>query len=223
MFNLAEFNAIIFDLDGLVLDTETGFIQAWKQTAQHLQLPIPANFWQYLSGLNASKVMQQLLQLNLVEFDLTKFQQLSADFWRQNVQQQGLPIKTGFQELLALIQQLQIPYALATNSPMKNANECLQLAGLETAFEVIISAEQVEHPKPAADVFLQAAQQLNTPIEHCLILEDSLVGIQAAQTAGGIAVLIPSVYPICSELITLSPYICADLSEITKIIQPNLP
>lgn len=187
--------AVIFDLDGLVLDTEITYFDAWQQALTLMGLPFYPEWRHTLSGMAYKMIEQQLLQAYGASFDLARFGQLSAQCWRASVQRDGIAVKLGFHALKAWLDEQQIPYALATNSPGANARECLALAGLTDAFAIMVSREQVKQPKPHPDVFLQAAACLAQAISQCLVLEDSYTGITAAASAGAKIVYIPSSQP----------------------------
>lgn len=185
---LTDFAAVLFDMDGLVLDTETTYLQAWQQAIQQMDYPChqlqPVN----LAGLSHADVEKQLIKTFGKTFDLSVFNTLSSQCWYKIVQQQGIPIKPGFWPLLAAILDNHIPYCLATNSSRKNAQECLTYAQLIGIFPHIISRDDVPLGKPEPDIFLYAAHRLNVNIKDCLILEDSWTGICAGFRAGAYVV-----------------------------------
>jgi HAD superfamily hydrolase (TIGR01509 family) len=214
-----DFSAIIFDLDGLVLDTEITYLTAWQQAAELMGYESSALTMPALSGLHYQAVTAFLVTQFGKNFDLTQFNQLSGECWRHHVQQHGIQKKSGFEELLSVIKQCNIPFCLATNSAELNARECLALADLGGVFSQLISRDDVQHGKPAPDIFLLAANRLQHPIQQCLVLEDSLVGIAAAQAAGAIPVLIPSTLPITASPITKNIAVFANLSQVTEIVE----
>lgn len=221
MKKFPDFSAIIFDLDGLVLDTETTYIKAWQQAVQVMGHDFSVLSAQTLSGLHYQAIVNILLTNFGADFDLPRFNHLSGECWRDYVQQQGIAKKIGFDELLLIVQQREIPFCLATNSPEINARECLALAGLKDTFSVIVSRDDVKHGKPAPDIFLTAAKRLQHPIEQCLVLEDSLVGIAAAQAAKAVPVLIPSVSSIVEAVLNKDVTVFADLAQVAEIIRNN--
>ena len=189
---LNDFSAVIFDLDGLVLDTETTYLKAWQTAAAILGYQLSNEFCLSFSGLSGQAVRERLLQECGTDFDLMHFSELSGKAWREYVEKHGIAVKQGFFELLAHIQKHNLPYCLATNSRKLNALECLALAGLSDVFELIISRDDVAEPKPSPEVFLKAADCLNVPITDCLILEDSHTGVMAAHQAGAYVCYVPS-------------------------------
>ena len=215
-----DFSAAIFDMDGLVLDTEKTYCIAWQQASAEMGHEFTEEFCLSMSGLHYQDVEKRLLNACGADFDLKLFSHLSGSYWHQYVSQYGIPIKKGFYNVLAELNTLKVPFCLATNSRLVNALECLKLAGLEDIFSIIVTRDDVKQGKPAPDVFLFAAEALTTPISQCLVVEDSSTGIQAATKAGAISVFIPSVFPVDLTTVDLAAYYLNDLDELTQIIHP---
>lgn len=222
MLKLSDFSAVIFDMDGLVLDTEPGYLVAWQQAAKAMGYELSEAFCLSLSGLHYKAIERKLMALCGTDFNLQTFNQLSGSFWRQHVYAQGISIKHGFTELLEFIVQKQIPYCLATNSRTINAYECLELAGIKDVFSTIITRDDVQHGKPEPDVFLKAAELLQVPINQCLVLEDSHAGIVAASRAGAFSVFVPSTDPTDSRAVELCDVIMIDLAHALITFQGAL-
>lgn len=216
MLDLADFSAVIFDMDGLVLDTETTYFIAWQQAAASMGYKLSDGFCASLSGLSGEAGTQKLLAECGTDFDLSTFKQAAGLHWHGHVKHHGIAVKHGFHDLLALIIQHDIPYCLATNSRTMNAVECLALAGLTEVFHLIISRDDVQHGKPAPDIFLHAAARLQVPIARCLVLEDSHAGIVAATQAGAFTVFIPSVQPINPLTFALCDVMLPDLRAVRE-------
>ncbi len=220
MRKISGFKAIIFDLDGLVLDTESTYVTAWQQAVTAMGYAGERLVTQAWSGLHYQAVEEKLIAQFGANFDVTHFNSLSGQFWRTHVQQHGIQKKHGFDLLLNLITQQPLPFCLATNSAAVNARECLAFAGLADTFALIISRDDVLHGKPAPDIFLTAAKRLQQPIEHCLVLEDSLIGIAAARAAGAMAILIPSA-DISSTALTADIQVMTDLTQVAQTFFKN--
>ncbi len=214
-----QFSAVIFDLDGLVLDTEMTYFLAWKKAASIMEFDFSDEFCASLSGLHFQHVEDKLFCTFGASFDLDRFKQLSGQVWRETVKEQGIPVKKGFLNLLKQLRSNSISFCLATNSQQNNALECLELAGLAQVFSIIISRDQVRQGKPAPDIFLAAAKALKTPIKQCLVLEDSSTGIQAAARAGAVSVFIPSIYPFQQATAEMADFFYSDLNCLAEIIK----
>lgn len=218
MNELPDFSAIIFDMDGLVLDTEYTYSKAWQAAGKEMGVFFSDTFCLSMSGLHSVDVERRLIDQYGVDFDLTRFGILSGQYWRKQVNQFGIPVRKGFFALLAVLEAQNISFCLATNSRQSNALECLQLANLEQVFSIIVSRDHVKQGKPAADIFLYASEQLKQPVSHCLVIEDSSTGIQAAINAQAPSVFIPSVFPYDEIAAKQANCLLNDLDELAEII-----
>ncbi|MDD5322409.1 MAG: HAD family phosphatase [Methylococcales bacterium] len=196
MPRLGDFSAVIFDMDGLVLDTETTFCIAWRQAARALGYELSMPYCRSLAGSHYNDVELKLMAFCGDDFNLEVFNDKACNYWRDYVNRHGIKIKRGFTQLLECIVKQQIPYCLATNSRAVNTYECLQLAGIADVFSNVITRDDVHYGKPAPDIFLKAAKLLDVDIRRCMVIEDSDAGIMAASRAGAFSVFVPSVFPV---------------------------
>lgn len=215
---LPQYKAIIFDMDGLVLDTETSYFIAWQQAAKKMGCILSDDFCIALSGSSFPVLEQQLLLHFGQSFSFSKFCQLSSELWQVHVEKNGIEVKAGLHDLIAYLQQQKVPYCLATNSPENSARKCLQYAGVESLFDLIVCRDHVEFAKPAADIFLRAAELLKQPIQNCLVVEDSFTGLKAAHQAGAYSVLIPSL-GVSPEMTSLAGIVMHDLEQLNQALK----
>ncbi|TCV83589.1 MULTISPECIES: HAD family hydrolase [Methylomonas] len=210
--------AVIFDMDGLVLDSEPTYVRAWQAAIDELGFTMPAQFWTSLSGCSGKTVTQRLQEQCGVDFDLERFQQLSSVYWLAHVQQHGIAVKPGFFVLLDVLAQYGLPFCLATNSPLAAARQCLAWAGLTDIFPRIVAGDTVRAAKPAPDIFLRASAELAQPVQDCLVLEDSPIGIRAALAAGASCVFVPSLQPADAWAAEHADYLLDDLQQVADFI-----
>jgi len=213
MPRLSDFSAVIFDMDGLVLDTESTFCIAWRQAARAMGYELSRAFCRSLAGLHYKDIELKLMALCGADFNLQAFNQLSGIFWREHVNAHGINIKHGFTQLLGFIVQQQIPYCLATNSRAVNTYECLKFAGIADVFSTIITRDDVQRGKPEPDIFLKAAELLGVDISRCMVIEDSQAGIVAASRAGAFSVFVPSTEPVDPLAVELCDMMMIDLAH----------
>lgn len=218
--------AFIFDMDGLVLDTEPAYHAAWYNAVALMDLRISHNMIQELSGLSYRDVLAKLKSWCGDGFNVETFSQLSAQLWREHVEVNGIKVNKGVPELLEFARRNAIPVALATNSHAVYAEKCLRIAGLDGAFPVMVTANDVSALKPAPEIFQRTAQVLKVNIASCIVFEDSYPGIMAASSAGACAVYVPSVLPANPAALALCDLRLDDLSQflahLTSVGKPAI-
>ena len=216
MLKLADFKGFIFDLDGLVLDTEPTYFAAWQQAIVEMGYQIELEFIYCLSGCSYDQVETQLQVWLGQDFDLVFFKQLSTECWWNYIHQYGIVVKKGVISLLDFAQAHAIPICIGTNSSYIYAQKCLTIAGLNQRYPLMVTSDDVQHVKPAPDIFLRAAERMAVDIKHCVIFEDSYVGIAAASASGAKTVCVPSTFPLNPKILELSDYVFDDLTQVLE-------
>jgi beta-phosphoglucomutase len=219
VFKLGSFKGFIFDMDGLVLDTELTYFAAWQQAVTKMGYQLAPDAFKIVSGLHYHQVEAQLKAWLGEDFNLNDFKKLATDYWRKHVSEHGIAIKPGVIELLDYAEQQGIPYCLATNSWAFYARHCLAIAGLTERFGLMVTGDDVEQVKPAPDIFLKAAEMMRVDISQCVIFEDSHTGIVAASTSGAYSVYVPSTFPVKPSTIELSDCLLDDLAQAFETIR----
>jgi beta-phosphoglucomutase len=218
MLERADISAVIFDMDGLVLDTEKTFRAAWREAGQSMGVDLPDDFLERLCGLAGDTVLRHIESFSGPGFDSSEFLRLTAVCWRNYVGTHGIEVKAGFHMLRDYLKREGIPFCLATNSAWVNAETCLELAGLSGVFPIVIARDHAPRPKPAPDIFLWAAFALRVPAERCLVLEDSPAGIEAAFEAAALPVMVPSMRPVDAATRARCRLVLNTLAELPGIL-----
>ncbi|ESS72611.1 HAD-superfamily hydrolase, subfamily IA, variant 3 [Methyloglobulus morosus KoM1] len=221
MPKLTDFAAFIFDLDGLVLDTEPTYFAAWQKTVETMGFQLEPALFRTLSGFHYQGVKTQLQAWLGQEFDLQAFDQLGKEIWRHHVHEQGIQVKPGVIALLDYARQQGIPICLATNSLKPYAQECLAVAGLTHRFPTMVTGSDVERAKPAPDIFLKAAEKMQVDIRHCVIFEDSPTGVAAAVATDAYTVYVPSIFPVDGQAVEMSNCVLDDLTQVFETLPPR--
>ena len=215
---LPPFAAIIFDMDGLVLDSETTYCTAWRQAAADVGHRLDDGFLESLFGRHADDVVQTLAEKLGPAFDRKVFFKAAEQHWFSHIRTHGIPRMPGIEALLACLRERSIPFALATNSEGHYARLCLEHGSLREAFPVMVTRDQVALGKPEPDVFLEAARRLDVDPAACLVLEDSETGLQAARAAGTQPILIQRQEEIRTRLEPLALLALASLEDLVVLI-----
>jgi beta-phosphoglucomutase len=183
--------AVVFDMDGLMIDTEPFYKTAWQRACAALGYELDDASYANLVGRPEKDCEADLLEQFGPEFPLDRFRLVWPELWRAAVAETGIIAKAGLLEFLADIERRSLPVAVATSSTADYAEFSLRSAGLAGRFPVIVTGEEVARGKPAPDIYIEAARRLGVEPARCLALEDSEAGILAASGAGMIALLIP--------------------------------
>ena len=212
--------AVIFDMDGLMIDSERVSIACWSQAAAELRLPIKDPFWLQLVGLG-DRDCELLLREHI---DAEQMQALYArchDLYEARTQQ-GLPLRPGIVELLELLKQHDIPCAVATSTREPRASRKLAACGLLPYFAAVVTSSDVSHPKPAPDIYLLAAAKLGKAPSRCLALEDSPAGTRAALAAGMTVIQVPDLVLPDATQRALGHRIAESLMDAHALLLPHL-
>lgn len=174
--------AIIFDMDGVVIDNYKYHERAWRLFADKYDLKFDDFKKKVFGGTNKDH-LQTLFGKVLSKDELNEFANEKESLYRNLYAPYIKPIN-GLKEFLIALRLNEIPIALATSAPLKNVQFVLEKTKLESYFQVIIDATMVEKGKPDPEVFLKAADKLKIPANNCVVIEDSIHGIKAAKRAG---------------------------------------
>lgn len=207
--------AVIFDMDGVLLDTENIAKQCWKAAAEE----VGWTGWEdtYLGVVgNPMDVQQAAMNEALGEEGGTRFREVIREHFRSGFSAKPLPVKTGAREVLSLLKEQGIPLAVASSTIEEIVRRNLTDTDLLQYFDRIIGGDNIRHGKPAPDIFLAAAEALDRPPEECFVIEDSFHGIRAASFAGCVPVMVPDVLQPTAEIAALAAEIFPTLLETAE-------
>ena len=186
-----HFDAIIFDMDGLLLDSEIIGLQTFQQTCEEFGLGDRTDLFIQCIGTN-SETNKNILSNGLgSEVDFLTFWDICRSKYHAETKTKAIPLKQGVIDLLQHIQTLRLPVAVATSTHTEFALTKLNNAGIVNYFDIVIGGEQVSNSKPLPDIFLKAVEKLNVEPANCLALEDSENGVNSALSAGLTVIQIP--------------------------------
>ena len=207
--------AVIFDMDGVLLDTENIAKQCWKSAAE----TVGWEDWEktYLGVVgNPMDVQQAAMNETLGEEGGTRFREVIREHFREGFSGGPLPVKTGAEEVLSLLHENGIPLAVASSTIEEIVRRNLTDTDLLHYFDKVIGGDQIRNGKPAPDIFLKAAEVLDRPPEECYVIEDSFHGIRAAHYAGCHPVMVPDVLQPTREIADLAQEIFPSLLETAE-------
>ncbi len=181
--NIMNYKAAIFDMDGLLLDTEQVCMTAFQQTCTEMDIPFKQGIYLSIIGRNQAGIKPIIEKGYGDLLDYSVFHPRWMQRYLAVVEHQAIPVKSGIIALLEWLQSQNIPMVVATSTHNVLAHKKLQLAGLAHYFSHITSGDEVINGKPAPEIYLLAAQRLHISPEQCLAFEDSNNGVKSAIAA----------------------------------------
>ncbi len=211
-------SAVILDLDGTLLDTESVYVRTFIETAHALGYPIAETFLHGLVGLPGGEFQARLRAHLGEDFPYADHRQMYLTR-RTELLDAGIGIKPGAVELLDHIEATGLPMAIATAATRANAEENLARAGLRHRFGVVLTRDDVEHSKPRPDLFLRAAAGIGADPALCLAVEDSHNGVRAAHAAGMMTVMVPDIVAVTDEIRALCVAVVESLHDVRGMLR----
>jgi HAD superfamily hydrolase (TIGR01509 family) len=208
--------AVIFDMDGLLLDSEPLYRVTWQTASADLGFPIDDAFYERFVGRGNDEAEHLLRERFGEALPLDEFRKRWRRDWDERLDAAPLARKPGAIELLDRLDERGIPKALATSSPRALALRCL--GDLGSRFAALAFGDDVAHSKPAPDLFLLASQRLGVKPADCLVLEDSEAGVRAAHAAGMDVIMVPDLVPPSPEIASMVTRVCATLHEVAATL-----
>lgn len=193
MKEIKKVSLVIFDMDGLMFDTERIAISAWQKAGRDFGIHITSSIVIETLGLDINgteKIFKKYFGNN---FPFNDIRRLRVTYSQKIIEDNGIPVKNGLYDLIKFLEQKDIMKAVATSTERTRAERCLELAGLKNNFDIIVCGDEVSKGKPNPDIFLEVAIRLDCKTDESIVLEDSENGIIAASNAKMYPFLVPDI------------------------------
>lgn len=215
---VSPIEAVIFDMDGLLLDSETLSMEAMETAGAALGLDMPPSFCRGMIGSPVDLCRAMIRERHGDAFPLDRFFALHGEHLDALVASGRLALKDGVAVLLDALDRRGLPCAVATSSGRGRALHHLRQAGIAGCFGRIVTRDDVSRGKPDPEPFLAAAAGLGVPPAACLALEDSHAGVRAAHAAGMRVVMVPDLLQPTAEMHEKAHRIVRSLHEVIGLL-----
>lgn len=176
--------AVLWDLDGTLLDSEEYHWLSWRQTMAELGHPIARDQFLATFGLRNDEILPLWLGADATQEEIGRVSREKESLYRKLLREGGVAPLAGAAEWVRRLQGEGWLQAIASSAPRANVDVVLEVLGMASFFQAVVSAEDVTAGKPDPQVFLTAAARLNVAAQACIVVEDSPAGIEAARRAG---------------------------------------
>jgi HAD superfamily hydrolase (TIGR01509 family) len=211
-------DAVIFDMDGLLIDTEAVYLEAYQAAAVLMGVELPVAFCHSLIGRPSPDCDRLIQEFFGPAFELDAFNN-HADGHAARTLEAKVPVKPGAVELLAFLGERGLPLAVATSSSRRTTERHLGQAGLLGHFRTLATRDDVLRGKPHPDLYIEAARRLSVAPGRCLALEDSNNGLTAAHAAGMLAIMVPDIAPPTDEVRAKCAAVLPDLHAALALLR----
>ena len=222
MNNKIKIKGVLFDMDGLLLDTESVGLICWQASCKDLGYELTDEMYKKLIGLQAQQSNKILIEFFGEDFPLETVREIKMKYYKEYKENNPINEKKGAKELLNFLNNNNIPCSLATSTYREYAIPSLKKVGLLDYFQATTTGDEVKNGKPSPDIFLLAAEKINIPANKCIILEDSFNGIKAAHAAQGFPIMIPDLIIPDDEIRKLTHRIEDSLLSVLDLIENQI-
>lgn len=212
------YKAVVFDMDGVIFDSERAVMQCWKEVASRHNIPDIEKAILACTGTTMVRTREIMLNLYGADFPYDEYARESSAIFHSRYDDRRLPMKPGVKELLTFLKEHDKKIALASSTRQQVVTDELRDAGIIEYFDRIICGDMVSRSKPAPDIFLKACEELNISPLDSYAIEDSYNGIRAAHAGGLHPIMVPDLLPADEEMQSLAEIVLPSLTSVMEYL-----
>jgi HAD superfamily hydrolase (TIGR01509 family) len=214
---MPQLSGVIFDMDGLMLDTERVAKIAWQEASRRSGHEMSDAVFVSMIGRTKRDSVDLLRAAFGPDFDFEQSYLACTSLFEDLIARDGVPLKPGVCELLRDLSARSLPLGVATSTRNPTAAQRLEEAGLLKYFSVLVTGDQVAHGKPAPDIYLEAVRRLKIDAATSFALEDSPAGVRSAHGAGLKVIMVPDLVAPTPEITALTHTVAPSLHEVRRL------
>lgn len=208
--------AVLFDMDGLMLDSERAIIDCWREAARELALEVDDRLWFDMIGMHEKDYVPMMLR-TMTEQQVHALRETCYARYQRRIDV-GMPLQPHVLDVLGDLQGRGVPRAVVTSTQRERAHLKLRTSRIASFFEIVITGSDVIEPKPAPEGYLKAAAALGVDPGRCVVFEDSAFGVRAALAAGMTPIQVPDLIAPDAATRALGHRIATDLAEAYALL-----
>jgi beta-phosphoglucomutase family hydrolase len=187
---------VLFDWDGVVIDSSAHHELSWERLAAEEKRTLPADHFKKGFGMKNEHIIPNMLGWTQEPAEVRRLSLRKEALYRDVVRERGIEALPGVAVFLRRLREAGVPFSVGSSTHRENIDTILEVLGFQGLFAGIVTAEDVKQGKPHPDVFLKAAEKIGRRPEHCVVFEDALVGIAAARAGGMKVVGVATTHPL---------------------------
>lgn len=211
-----KIDAVIFDMDGTLFDTERLITSLYQEVSQNIGKPLGIDILHNSIGLNHDATRNYVKEIYGDDFPYDEISEKVIERKLNIIEERGMPIKKGVLDVLNLLWECKMPMAIATSTHRELTEKYLSKSDLKKYFNYVVCGNEVSKSKPEPEIFLHTVSLLKVESSNCLVLEDSQNGILAAHRAGTIPILVKDIKYPDDEVRKLAFKEYETMSEVTN-------
>ena len=219
---MKELKAVVFDMDGVIFDSERKVVECWIEIAAKYGIKDIEKLCRMCLGTNSAETRRLALEFYGEDFPYDERKAEQSALYHERYDGGRLPMKVGVKELLDFLKQKGLKIALASSTRRVVVENQLRDAGILPYFDKVVCGDMVSHSKPHPEIFLTAAQRLGADPQDCYIIEDSYNGIRAAHAAGAHPIMVPDILQPDEEIREKAEVVLPSLFEVKEYLESKL-
>ncbi len=211
-------SAVVFDMDGVIFDSEKATFDEWAALADRVGLRDIWTPYRQCIGVNAVRSKEIFLSFYGTDFPYDEYNRQVSVSYHARYDGGRLPVKPGARELLRALRDAKRYVALASSTRTATVRQELEEAGLLGFFDRVVGGDMITRSKPAPDIFLAAVDGTGHRPADCAVIEDSYNGVRAAHAAGMAPIMVPDLLPADDEMRALARAVLPDLTAVQRLL-----
>lgn len=210
---------VIFDMDGVILDTEVMCLRCWKELAGEFGISRIQELFEQCIGTTKEKTKEIVSRAMGGGQVYEEFERRSSELFFEIERTEGIPLKSGAKELLKFLKEQNAKIGLASSTQYQIVRRELEQAGVLGYFQEIVTGDMVVHSKPDPEIFRMACEKLGAKPKDTYAIEDSFNGVRSASDAGLRTIMVPDLIEPDDEMRSRTEVILRDLMEVKEYLQ----
>lgn len=211
-----KFKAVLFDMDGVIFDSEKAVIDCWKILAPEAGIPNIEEFCRGALGITSKATKELFLSMYGDKYPYDELNQRKRELFIERFDAGLVAVKPGVVELLTYLREHGIKTSIASSTSTPSVTRELKKAGLYELFDEVVCGDMIEHSKPAPDIWIEAMKRLGVESSDSIAVEDSFNGVKSAKAAGVYTIMVPDLVQPTEEIRNLADEVLPSLNEVLK-------